>query len=788
VGPGGDGGLGGDGGDGGRGGDGAAGQALALYQDGGTSLALTSSDTSFNLAGQSVIDMENVACIDANCTFYTANNVIWNMGPSADPPGLQGGNSATVSYGLPGRYDVVVDSQLFEDFVYIQSSASPVPQAATSAPFEDGYYRLCVGSDASFTAVNGSSGYGYRWDLDTAASTWVYDGTVYQTLNPVTFATADTFDILLQYRTDCCGLSVADTLPFIIEATPDIAVTGPTSLCAGAGPITLSASGAMAYQWSPATGLSSDTSATVQAQPSATTTYQLFALSPSGFCSDQTSYTVTVNDLLLTPNSSPAGCVPNGSASVVVSNGSSFYDYLWSTGATSNSISNLAPGSYQVEVNDLNTGCSETTVAQVGQTPGTMSAYLSSITPISCFGVNDGGAAVAVSGASGNASYNWSNGATTASIGPVAAGTYSVTITDQAGCEATVQATVPEAPQILPALQSQTTPDCENFATAAMTASGGNGPYTFTWNTTPPQSGPVADNLVAGNYVVTVTDQDNCVASTTVSIAGPGSPVLLSIDNIEEASTCTAPDGSATVSATGNGVSYAWEVNPPQTGPTLSNAAPGSYLVIATGSDGCADTMALEIGPNCPLPTGLLAFGVEAMTDHLRLEWDIGEGAATLLPYSIERSVDGEHFSPIGESSEPSQRTGSVAHFQYADRAVEAETWYYYRLYQPQPEGLHAYSEVQRGKLSTSEQFSLLNIFPVPAKDEISISLTLPGPSSLQIQLINPQGKQLRQKALVLNGGITKLTFDLEDLASGVYLVSLRSANYGNRQISFLKQ
>jgi hypothetical protein len=789
VGSGGNGGNGGDGGDGGAGGAGADGQALAVYQSGGTSLPLTTQDTAFDLVAQSSLTMQNVSCVNVNCTFTTPALSSWDMGPLADPPSPLTGSSVTVSYQATGRHDILLNGQLYEDFVFIQSSANPVPEAATSAPMVNGYYRICVGNDASFTAVNGASGFEYRWDLDSAAATWIYDRSIYQTLSSVGFMTADTFDILLQYRSDCCGLSVADTLPFIVEASPDLVITGPGTLCAGQGPVTLSASGGASYQWTPATGLSSDTAATVQAYPGSSTTYQLTAYNASGFCADQTSYPLTINDLLLSPSTTPAGCLPNGSAAVVVGNGSSFYQYLWSNGSTNATLNNLAAGSYGVRVTDILTGCQDSVVTQVPQTPGSLSGYVANSARTSCAGTHDGSATVAASGATGTVSYAWSNGATTASIGPVAAGSYTAVITDQGGCQTSVTATIPAAPTIVPAIQSQTVPDCDQFATALVSASGGQGPYQFLWSTNPAQSGAIADSLSAGTYQVTVTDQANCSTNLAVNIPGPASPVILAVDTIQQASTCVASDGSATVIALGNGgVSYAWEINPPQTGPTLSNVIPGAYLVIATGAGGCADTLGLEIGPNCPLLQGLLAFEVLARPDHLRLNWEVEHFSEQDAPYVIQRSQDGLNFVSLPMEGMTVTRVGQLGRFSYRDEEVVADQWFYYRLMQYQRDGLTTYSEIKRGKIVLSEQFSVVNFFPVPAQEVLYVTVSIPHPSPLRFELFNAQGQLVKQKTLVLTAGITKLTVEMKDEAEGIYFLQLHTSSYGTRRLSFLKK
>jgi PKD repeat protein len=134
----------------------------------------------------------------------------------------------------------------------------------------------------------------------------------------------------------------------VVSVTP----TSPT-ICSGAN-VALSAGGATSYSWSPATGLSSTSGASVTANPSTSTTYTV----TSNGCSSTQNVTVTVNPEL-TPEFeltfTSDGYICAGS-SVDISAPLGYASYLWSTGATSNSITVNQPGIYALTVVDAN-GC-----------------------------------------------------------------------------------------------------------------------------------------------------------------------------------------------------------------------------------------------------------------------------------------------------------------------------------------------------------------------------------------------------------------------------------------------
>ncbi|MCF8239078.1 MAG: choice-of-anchor J domain-containing protein [Saprospiraceae bacterium] len=131
----------------------------------------------------------------------------------------------------------------------------------------------------------------------------------------------------------------------------------------------------------------------------------------------------------------------NGSASVTASNGIPPYTYLWSNGATTASITGLTAGSYSVTVTDENgNGCEATGSVTIAQ-PSAL-ALSATVIPESLPGANDGAIDLSVAGGTTPYSYIWSNGPTSQDIQNLAAGTYTVTVTDGNACTSTLSVTV----------------------------------------------------------------------------------------------------------------------------------------------------------------------------------------------------------------------------------------------------------------------------------------------------------------------------------------------------------
>lgn len=204
----------------------------------------------------------------------------------------------------------------------------------------------------------------------------------------------------------------------------------------------------------------------------------------------------------------------NGTAAVAVAGGTSPYTYLWSSGSTWPSATGLAAGVYTVTVTDAR-GCTATGSATIGEyTPGL--EVLATGTDVSCSGGNDGTANVQAFGGVGNYAYLWSNGATTAAVNGLTAGTYYVTVTSGSQSNASGVVIINEPGAIV---LNGTVTEVTNGANGSVTisVSGGNAPYAYQWSNGATTA--TVGGLVAGNYSVTVTDANGCTASQQYTVS-----------------------------------------------------------------------------------------------------------------------------------------------------------------------------------------------------------------------------------------------------------------------------
>ncbi len=206
----------------------------------------------------------------------------------------------------------------------------------------------------------------------------------------------------------------------------------------------------------------------------------------------------------------------DGAVSGSVSGGVEPYTYEWSNGEMIGAITNLAADTYTLIVTDAN-GCTGTCSATVSAPDAPMCN--TTTTDTTC-GESNGTAAATAIGGVGPYAYEWSNGEMTALISNLEEGIYALTITDVNGCTNTCSATIGSSTIPVCIATSTDTPCDGNEGTATGSATGGVGPYTYSWSSGATTA--MALQLVADTYTLTVTDANGCTATceTTVSVIG----------------------------------------------------------------------------------------------------------------------------------------------------------------------------------------------------------------------------------------------------------------------------
>ena len=401
---------------------------------------------------------------------------------------------------------------------------------------------VCLGQTTTLSGAGAST---YTW------SGGITNGTAFTPTANATYTVTGTA------ATGCTNTA---TKQITINTLPVVTANATsTAICLGQS-TTLSGAGASTYTWSG--GITNGTAFT----PTVNATYTVTGTGVNG-CSNTSFISITVNNLPIA-NINTSGPTTFCSGGSVILTADPSISYLWSNGATTQSISTSQSGNYTVQVTDINGCSSSSSVTSVNVNPTLVANITASGATTFCQG---GSVLLTANSAS---SYLWSNGATTQTINVTQAGSYSVQLTSGAGCSGTSSITT-IAVNPLPTVNVNSGVICSGQSFTMFPS----GASTYTYSSGSAIVSPTAN----ASYNVFGTDGNGCVSSAA-AISNVTVNALPTI-NVNSGAICAGqsftmlPSGASTYTySSGSAI--------------VSPTANASYNVFGTDVNGCTSSAA----------------------------------------------------------------------------------------------------------------------------------------------------------------------------------------------------
>ena len=281
-------------------------------------------------------------------------------------------------------------------------------------------------------------------------------------------------------------------------------------------------------------------------------------------------------------------CSETSDLLATVDGGFSPFTYFWNNGITTANNDGVSPGTYSVEVTD-GMGCTHSDEVKIVLIGTDLSLSVSDT--VLCEGISIQ-ISPDVTGGNDPYSYLWNTGATTSAITVSAEGDYFVEVTDSVNCKVSGSINVSNYATLTVNISTAPTGCSSTTTNITANASGGDGNYSYSWNT-----GETTAVITKGDgiYIVDVSDIQGCnTATDSITISGGA---LLSVDVGSDITICLGNTVSITAVVTGGDGSYSYSWNTGETTASINKGA-GTYIIDVTDGMGCsnADTINVTVG------------------------------------------------------------------------------------------------------------------------------------------------------------------------------------------------
>ncbi|MFO7879954.1 MAG: PKD domain-containing protein [Bacteroidota bacterium] len=281
------------------------------------------------------------------------------------------------------------------------------------------------------------------------------------------------------------------------------------------------------------------------------------------------------------------------------------HGYYWDPpGVDQQNVENVYAGWHYLTITD-SVGCLHEDSVFIDEPDEPLSMSYE-FTNVSCHGGYDGALDVTAAGGTPPYYYEWDNGMLTEDLMNIPAGNYTITITDANGCDLSHTMVVIEPEPVVANIQAEDV-SCHGFENGSidLSVTGGTPPYDYQWN-----NGDGIEDLEdveAGIYIVTITDQNNCQTYAYVQIDEPDLPLTAEIEH-EDVRCYGEGNGWAEVNVYGGTEPYYYHWSNGEIGQSIDTLDPGTYAVSITDNHDCVAYDTVEIiEPDAPLSASITA-------------------------------------------------------------------------------------------------------------------------------------------------------------------------------------
>lgn len=296
-----------------------------------------------------------------------------------------------------------------------------------------------------------------------------------------------------------------------------------------------------------------------------------------------------------------------GAINLEVWGGTPSYTYLWSTGHSTQDVSNLSEGNYSVVVTDFK-GCALPVSFYVSQ-PAQLTATIST-TNVLCYGNSNGSLQATPTGGTSPYNYSWQNSSTvysanSSNLNNIPADNYQLTVTDNKGCKFVGTATVNQ-PSELTLSHTYSHVSCYGGTDGSIDATvfGGTPSYNYSWQNsigTVVATTQDLTNVVAGIYTLVVTDNNGCTKTITRELTQPPTPITVT-EEIIDVKCFGNNTGEIILEVTGGTAPYSYSWTTGQTTNHITGLISMTYNYVVLDSKLCTSSNAVVVSqPSQPL-------------------------------------------------------------------------------------------------------------------------------------------------------------------------------------------